>query len=89
MTEYDNTNSGALFKNEDKDEQHPNWADYQGTIDVEGNEYWISAWLKKSKKGQKYMSLAVKAKGAQKEPSAPQPPPPQPSGDDFDDDIPL
>ena len=49
MTEYDNTNSGALFKNDEKDETHPNWPDYNGSIDVEGNEYWIKAWLKTAK----------------------------------------
>lgn len=63
MTEYDNTNSGALFKNKDKDEAHPNWADYQGSINVDGTDYWINAWLKKSKKGENYMSLSVKPKG--------------------------
>lgn len=68
MTEYDNTNSGALFKNDDKDEAHPNWADYQGSINVEGVDYWISAWLKKSKKGQPFMSLSVRSKDSQRAP---------------------
>ncbi|KKL48032.1 hypothetical protein LCGC14_2329580 [marine sediment metagenome] len=91
MTEYDNTNSGALFKNDDKDEEHPNWADYQGSIDVEGTNYWISAWLKKSKKGVNYMSLSVRPKGSQRAPT-PQPSqeaPPAAATDDFDDDIPF
>lgn len=60
MAEYDNTNSGALFKNEDKEtEKHP---DYKGSVNVDGTEYWLSAWLKTSKKGTKFMSLAVKPK---------------------------
>ena len=91
MTEYDNTNSGALFKNDDKDEQNPNWADYQGSINVAGTDYWISAWLKKSKKGVKYMSLSVKPKDSQRAPN-PKPPqetPPPAAADDFDDDIPF
>lgn len=60
MTQYDNTNSGALFKNERKEtEKH---ADYRGSLNVEGTDWWISAWLKTSKNGQKFMSLSVKRK---------------------------
>jgi uncharacterized protein (DUF736 family) len=59
---YDNTNSGALFKNDKGgNEQRP---DYKGTLNVNGQEYWISAWLKSSKAGQKYMSLSVQPKEA-------------------------
>ena len=64
MTEkrYDNTNRGALFKNADKtDEKH---ADYQGEINVNGREFWLNAWLKTSKKGTRFMSLAAKPKQA-------------------------
>jgi hypothetical protein len=58
--EYDNTNSGALFKNDDKQtDKHP---DYRGSINVDGTDYWLSAWLKTSKKGIRFMSLAVKPK---------------------------
>ena len=58
--EYDNTNRGVLFKNEDKaQETH---SDYQGTINVDGVEYWLNAWIKTGKKG-KFMSLSVKPKG--------------------------
>jgi uncharacterized protein (DUF736 family) len=57
---YDNTNSGALFKNDKED--HPNWPDYKGSINVDGTEFWLSAWLKKSKAGKNYMSLSVEPK---------------------------
>jgi hypothetical protein len=82
--DYDNTNSGALFRNKEKDETHPTWADYRGTINVDGTEYWLSAWLKTSSKGEKFMSLSVKPK----EPRA------QPAGapserTNFDEDIPF
>ena len=44
MSDYDDTNRGALFKNERKEaETH---ADYNGTINVEGQEYWLNSWLK-------------------------------------------
>lgn len=52
--------NGALFKNKDKTEKNPKWADYQGTALVGGVHYYISAWLKTDKNGGKYMSLAFK-----------------------------
>lgn len=60
--EYDNTNRGALFKNEDK--QSDRHADYRGQINVDGKEFWLDAWLKKSKAGKTFMSLSVKPKMA-------------------------
>jgi hypothetical protein len=58
MSAYDNTNSGALFKNDKQG--NDDWPDYRGQINVNGEDFWISAWLKTSKKdGTKYMSLAV------------------------------
>lgn len=52
--------SGALFRNEDKAaETH---ADYKGSIRIAGQEYWLSAWLKTSKNGKKYMSLSTQPK---------------------------
>lgn len=100
MSDYDNTNSGALFKNKDKTEQTPTFADYNGSINVDGKEYWINAWLKTSKKGQKFMSLSVSEKHQSKgqspysAQSAPvqssvaqsQHKPSQPMNDDFDTD---
>jgi len=89
MSDYDNTNRGALFRNDRKEKDtHP---DHQGQINVEGVEYWLSAWVKTSKKGQKFFSLSVKPKeqsastnDVKREAAASSPPPP-----DFDDDIPF
>jgi len=59
--EYDNTNKGSLFKNDRKElDTHP---DYNGSINVGGEEYWLNAWVKESKKdGKKFFSLSVKPK---------------------------
>lgn len=63
MTDYDDTNRGALFRNERKEQE--THADYNGTINVNGEEFWINAWLKESKAGKKFMSLSVKPKAEQ------------------------
>lgn len=61
MTEYDNTNRGALFKNDRRErDSHP---EYNGSINIDGVEYWLSAWVKDGRKG-KFFSLSVKAKEA-------------------------
>lgn len=60
MTTYDNTNKGALFRNNRKEkETHP---DYNGSINIDGHDYWLSGWLKESQNGNKFFSLSVKRK---------------------------
>lgn len=62
MAEYDNTNSGAMFFEDDKQsERHP---DYKGSINVDGKDYWLSAWDKVSKSGKNYISISIKIKEA-------------------------
>ena len=59
--QYDNTNRGVLFKNDRREKDtHP---EYNGTINVGGVDYWLSAWVKDGRKG-KFFSLSVKAKEA-------------------------
>lgn len=64
--EYDNDMTGVLFKNEEKDDDHPNWADYKGSAELDGTEYWVSGWIKEGKngklKGKKFLSLAFQPK---------------------------
>jgi hypothetical protein len=57
-------NSGALFRNQKK--QQPQHADFSGTLDVNGVQYWIDAWTRESKSGTKFLSLGIKLKGASK-----------------------
>tara|TARA_R110002153_G_scaffold51017_7_gene143570 strand:- start:570 stop:794 length:225 start_codon:yes stop_codon:yes gene_type:complete len=62
MEKYDNTNRGAMFKNDrKKTETHP---DLGGTLDVGGVEYFINAWKKTSKAGAPFYSLSVTKKEA-------------------------
>jgi hypothetical protein len=69
--EFDNTDRGVLFKNDHK--QKETQADYKGTLNVGGREFRISAWVKESKAGAKFMSLAVTAKEAMPERKASKP----------------
>lgn len=55
--EYDNSNSGALYKNEYKESEIQ--PDYKGPLNVDGKELEIAGWIKTSKAGKKYMSLKV------------------------------
>jgi len=63
MSEYDNTNRGALFVNDRKEQ--PNHPDSKGSINVDGVDYWISAWRKESASGKKFLSLSVTPKEEQ------------------------
>ncbi len=90
--EFDNTNTGTLFNNQDK-KQKDSWPDYGGSINVDGVDYWLSGWLKTSAKtGAKFLSLAVKPK-VQKAAVVPQPTAGNGAhtslGDELNDEIPF
>ena len=60
-------NSGAFFKNDKGD--NPNRPDYRGTYtDANGVDYWASAWVKKDKNGNSYLSFTTQVKEANPEP---------------------
>jgi hypothetical protein len=45
MTQYDNRNRGSLWPNKKKEKE--THADFTGTINVEGREFWFNAWRRK------------------------------------------
>jgi uncharacterized protein (DUF736 family) len=80
VTTYDNTNSGALFRNDDKaNDKSP---DYRGTLDVGGIEHWLNGWIKTSRKGVKFLSLSIKPKEEKVDRT-------KPLKDDIKDSIPF
>jgi uncharacterized protein (DUF736 family) len=57
---FDNNNRGSIFINDRKEQDnHP---DFRGSLDVEGVDYWLSAWKKTSKDGKKFLSISIKRK---------------------------
>jgi hypothetical protein len=89
--DYDNSNTGALFKNDKQgNAKRP---DYKGSLNVDGTEYRISAWLRTSKKGDKYMGLAIQPKEEAEMAARPNGTPPPPSQerqtDPFNDEVPF
>jgi hypothetical protein len=59
--QFDNTNRGVLF-NERANKETDNDGDYAGSINIEGRDFWLSGWIKTSKKGLKFLSLSAKTK---------------------------
>ena len=61
---FDNRNRGALFKNQQHERDSD--CDYRGTLNIDGNEFWLNAWIMTSKAGEKYMSLSIRPKNEPK-----------------------
>lgn len=65
MSYQQKDNSGSLFKNDRKTEdKHPS---YKGSCLINGEEYWISAWVKEKEKDgvkSKHFSLSFTPKEA-------------------------
>lgn len=84
---YDNTNRGSIWKNEKKTtDKHP---DFTGSLNVEGVEYWVSAWKRKPDANPKAppLSFSIKPKEQSQHQQAKQ------NGyqedKSFDDDLPF
>lgn len=62
---YDNTNSVIIYKNDRRRDEKD--AEYTGTVNVDGREFWINLWVKEGKPGtklagKKFFSGKVRAK---------------------------
>lgn len=80
--------SGSLFRvDEKKSDKHP---DFTGKGKVNGELLYISGWLKESKSGKKYLSLAFSEprSGSQEPAPAAKPAAPK-SFADMKDDVPF
>lgn len=65
MSNYETRdNTGRLFKVED-DKKRDRGPDYSGTALIDGQEYFMDAWLKTAESGRKWMSFSFKAKQQQ------------------------
>lgn len=96
---YDNTNRGAIWKNEKKEnEKHP---DFKGDLNIDGVIYNVSAWKRKPDANPKapLLSFSVSKREMPQEVKQAamhsnhgrQAPQPAPAYDDFDDsgDLPF
>jgi len=54
--EYDNTNAGAIFKNETATGNQPT---YRGKINVDGVDKQIAMWVKQTKDGKPFFSVKI------------------------------
>lgn len=75
--------SFSLFKNDRKEKDtHP---DYKGDgKDLDGNDVWVSAWIKEGSKG-KFMSCSIQRKDASQSQPKPQPAQTATLNDDISD----
>lgn len=83
--QFDKTNTGVLFKN-DLEGKSENFPPYGGSLNVDGQEYWVSAWVKDGQNG-KFFSLAIKPKEAKQDRVTASKP--KPTEDFVDDSIPF
>ncbi len=91
---FDDKNRGSVWPNKKKRDgkQDP---DFTGSLNVDGKEYWVSAWKKKpdAKEGAPSLSFSVKPKDSKSQeetrPAVPQEGRRASMKDALDDDIPF
>lgn len=81
---YDNTNRGQIWGNKEK--QKDSQPDFKGTINVEGREYWLSAWKRKPDAHPNAPSLSFSVQAKEEQQPVQQP---VQQGDVMDDSIPF
>jgi uncharacterized protein (DUF736 family) len=53
------------------DRKHDKSPEYRGSINIDGQEYWLAAWINANDDGSKYFSGKVTAKDADQSPAKP------------------
>ena len=93
MSDYDNNMTGALWVNDEKTKDSQ--PDYKGNAEVDGVEYWVSAWKvdRSGNNRRPVLNIKFSAKDANRA-ANPNPPsdhgsPPGQIDNDFDDDLPF
>lgn len=82
--DYDNNNRGSIWKNDKKEtDKHP---DFTGSLNVDGVEYWVSAWKRKPDQSDKAPALSFSIKAKEDAPSKPASKQPI---DEIDSDLPF
>lgn len=80
MSNYDNSNRGSIWKNEDrKSDAHPQ---FKGSAEVGGVEYWVSGWLRKPDANPKAPAMSFSFTPKEVQNTAPAPA----ASNDFDTD---
>ena len=83
---YDNTNRGAIWKNDKKQKDtHP---DFTGSLNIDGVDYWVSAWKRKPDASSSSPALSFSVKPKEENPQA-KANGYQPQATNFNDDIPF
>ena len=85
MTEYDNTNRGAIWPN-DRMREGKQDPQFTGSLNVDGVEYWVSAWRRKpdAKPGSPSLSFSINRKDANRAPNPQAVDDPTPFDDSLD-----
>ena len=83
MTEYDDRNRGALWKNDRREKRtHPT---HKGSINVDGKEFWLSAWAQEVEPGSNKPNVRLSIQPKEQQQNTPE------AGElpDLDDEIPF
>jgi hypothetical protein len=87
MAEYDNTNRGAIWKNKKKEtDKHP---DFTGSLNVDGHDYWVSAWKRRDDAPANAPALSFQVKPKDGRPREETSMSQKVRRDDMDDEIPF
>lgn len=87
MSNYDNNMRGSIWKNDKKEKDtHP---DFRGSAEVNGVEYWVSAWRRKEGANPNSPALSFSFQAKEEQQQAQQPVHQAPADKLADDDLPF